>query len=73
MALPQREGRPSLDIAPDATPKTAGWAESFNEAANKLNNPTKDYSVVITHWSNLDAPEKTDTPPTKHRFEEDVD
>lgn len=40
MGLPQREGRPSLDISPDATPQTAGWDEHYdNKGANKLNHP----------------------------------
>jgi hypothetical protein len=39
MALPQREGRPALDISPDATPDSAAWAESYNTPANELNKP----------------------------------
>jgi hypothetical protein len=39
MALPQREGAASLDIAPDATPVTAGWDESYNDPMNDRNKP----------------------------------
>lgn len=39
MALPQREGRPGLDISPEATPDTAGWTEKFNSPGNDLNKP----------------------------------
>jgi len=36
--LPQREGRPSLDISPeDSIPDTAGWAEKFTDPMNPLN------------------------------------
>jgi len=40
MSLIQREGRPSLDIAPEKTPNTASWDEHYdNLGANDLNNP----------------------------------
>jgi hypothetical protein len=39
MPLPQREGRPVLDIAPEATPDTAAWDEKFILPANPMNNP----------------------------------
>lgn len=41
MSLPQREGRPKLDILPeDSLPSTAGWAPHYdNLGANDLNNP----------------------------------
>jgi hypothetical protein len=39
MGLPQREGRPVLDISPDATPVTAGWDEHFNDPMNDRNKP----------------------------------
>ena len=42
MALPQREGRPALDIAPDATPDAASWDERYdNLGVNPLNHPVK--------------------------------
>jgi hypothetical protein len=41
MALPQREGRPTLNINPEAsTPNTASWDEHYdNVGANELNHP----------------------------------
>jgi hypothetical protein len=39
MSLPQREGRPALSIAPDTTPDTAAWNESYNDPMNSLNKP----------------------------------
>lgn len=39
MSLPQREGRPKLDLSPDATPDTASWDEKYEKPANSLNNP----------------------------------
>lgn len=39
MALPQREGRPALDLAPDKTPNTASWETQYNEPMNELNAP----------------------------------
>lgn len=42
MGLPQREGRPSLDLSPDATPDTASWDEDYgNVGMNPLNHPVK--------------------------------
>lgn len=42
MGLPQREGRPSLDISPDATPDTASWDEDYGDVGmNPLNEPVK--------------------------------
>lgn len=37
--LIQREGRPDLDLTPDETPNTAGWAEKYIVGANPLNAP----------------------------------
>lgn len=41
MGLPQREGRPSLDISPeDSIPNHAGWDEHYgNVGMNDLNHP----------------------------------
>ena len=39
MSLPQREGRPALDLSPDETPNTAGWNERYDDPANPLNEP----------------------------------
>lgn len=45
MGLPQREGRPSLDIRPEANPG-ASWDEHYgNVGANKLNHPVPVGSV----------------------------
>ena len=37
--LIQREGRPALDLTPDATPSTAGWDERYDDPANDRNKP----------------------------------
>lgn len=43
MALPQREGRPALDISPDKTPNTASWDEHYdNVGANPCNHPVEE-------------------------------
>lgn len=42
MSLPQREGRPKLDLTPDKTPSTAGWAEQYTDPANECNEPVKE-------------------------------
>lgn len=39
MGMPQRDGRPSLDISPADTPDTATWAEKYETSANELNHP----------------------------------
>jgi hypothetical protein len=39
MSLIQREGRPSLDLSPDATPTTAGWDEKYITSSNDCNDP----------------------------------
>lgn len=39
MGMPQREGRPKLDLTPDSTPETASWAEQYNESGNVNNQP----------------------------------
>lgn len=39
MSLIQREGRPALDISPDATPNTAAWETQYNNPMNELNKP----------------------------------
>jgi len=42
MGLPQREGRPALNISPEATPDTASWAEDYdNVGMNPLNKPVE--------------------------------
>jgi hypothetical protein len=42
MSLPQREGRPELDLSPDSTPNTASWDEDYgNTGMNPLNKPVK--------------------------------
>ncbi len=42
MSLPQREGRPSLDLTPDKTPNTASWDEDYgNKPMNNLNEAVK--------------------------------
>lgn len=42
MPLPQRDGRPSLDLTPDATPKTASWVTQYNDPMNDRNAPVKE-------------------------------
>jgi len=37
MGLPQREGRPSLDLSPDANPSSG--KQEFNSPMNELNGP----------------------------------
>lgn len=40
MSLPQRDGRPALNILPSPTPNTAGWAKHFdNLGAHDCNDP----------------------------------
>lgn len=40
MSLPQREGRPALDLSPDSTPDTASWDEDYGDVGmNPLNEP----------------------------------
>jgi hypothetical protein len=39
MALPQREGRPTLDLTPDKTPNTASWDEKYITSMNECNDP----------------------------------
>lgn len=40
MSLPQREGRPALDLSPEATPDTASWDDDYgNLPYNPLNGP----------------------------------
>ena len=39
MSLPQREGRPALDLAPDSTPSNAGWIEKYVTSSNECNDP----------------------------------
>lgn len=39
MSLPQREGRPKLDISPEKTPNTASWVTQYNEPMNECNEP----------------------------------
>lgn len=42
MSLPQREGRPALNISPEETPNTASWAEHYdNVGMNPLNKPVE--------------------------------
>ena len=43
MGLPQREGRPALNITPeDSIPDTASWCEEFdNVGMNPLNHPVE--------------------------------
>lgn len=53
MALIQREGRPKLDLTPDATPSTAGWAEHYdNKPMNPLNEavPERKGKPDINGW-----------------------
>lgn len=38
MGLPQRDGRPKLDLAPEANP-SVDWPERYNDPANELNKP----------------------------------
>ncbi len=55
MSLPQREGRPSLDLSPDATPSNAGWDEHYdNKGANPLNHPVPERKgkPEINGWQN---------------------
>lgn len=39
MGMPQREGRPKLDLSPDTTPNTAGWGDHFDDPMNDRNKP----------------------------------
>lgn len=39
MGLPQREGRPSLDLEPSETPNTASWVTQHNDPMNACNEP----------------------------------
>lgn len=52
MALPQREGRPALDISPDATPTTAGWAEKYPDPMNPCNEavPVRKGAPAVNGW-----------------------
>ena len=59
MALPQREGRPALDISPDETPSTAGWCEEFNDPMNPLNKPVpvRSGQADVNGWTRANYPD----------------
>lgn len=42
MSLPQREGRPALELKPSETPDTAGWVTQHNDPTNPLNKPVSE-------------------------------
>jgi hypothetical protein len=68
MGLPQREGRPSLDLSPDATPETASWDEQFPLPANKLNNPVPKgevYEPFHNGWARAGSEEYAFNPAAK--------
>jgi len=70
MSLIQREGRPALDLTPDATPSTAGWDEHYgNKPMNPLNEavPERKGKEPVNGWMT----ERYDTTQTEELPEKD--